>query len=232
MTIKPNIFKKRVLVTGSTKGIGRAITEKFLNEDYEVVGFARSGANKLTHESYQHCTADIGIPDMVEALSHRLSDKKIDILVNNAAVFEYKPFVDMNWQEIQYMVDVNLKGAMYVTKYFLPLMNDASKIFFINSVAGLEQLENQSVYCATKHGLTAFAGILGKELKERKIKVTSIHPGGVNTPMWKDNVDFHDKLDELLRPEDVADMVYYISQQHYNVETKTIKMYPEIEWHQ
>jgi len=119
MTMKPNIFKKRVLVTGSTKGIGRAITEKFLNEDYEVVGFARSGTNKLTHESYQHHTADIAIPDMVEALSNILSDKKIDILVNNAAVFEYKPFVDMNWREIQYMVDANLKGAMYVTKYFL-----------------------------------------------------------------------------------------------------------------
>ena len=68
--------------------------------------------------------------------------------------------------------------------------------------------------------------------KEKNIKVTSIHPGGVNTPMWKDNVDFHDKLDKLLRPEDVADMVYFITEQHYNVETKTVKMYPDIEWHQ
>ena len=50
--------------------------------------------------------------------------------------------------------------------------------------------------------------------------------------MWKDNVDFHDKLDKLLRPEDVADMVYFITEQHYNVETKTVKMYPDIEWHQ
>ena len=49
-------------------------------------------------------------------------------------------------------------------------------MFFINSVAGLEQLENQSVYCATKHGLTGFAGVLGKELQDKRIKVTSIHP--------------------------------------------------------
>ena len=73
---------------------------------------------------------------------------------------------------------------------------------------------------------------LGKELQDKRIKVTSIHPGGVNTPMWKDNVDFHDKLDRLLRPEDISNMVYFITQQHYNVETKTIKMYPDIEWHQ
>ncbi len=232
MTIKPNIFKKRVLVTGSTKGIGRAITEKFLDEDYEVIGLARTGVNHLRHDGYTHCTADIASPDLIEAVSNRFVDKQISILVNNAAVFQYKPFVDMNWREIQYMVDANLKGAMYVTKYFLPLMEDGSKIFFINSVAGLEQLENQSVYCATKHGLTAFAGVLSKELKHRRIKVTSIHPGGVNTPMWQDNVDFHDKLDHLLKPEDIANMVYFVSQQNYNVETKTIKMYPEIEWHQ
>jgi len=50
--------------------------------------------------------------------------------------------------------------------------------------------------------------------------------------MWQDNVDFHDKLDHLLKPEDIANMVYFVSQQNYNVETKTIKMYPEIEWHQ
>ena len=55
-------------------------------------------------------------------------------------------------------------------------MNTGSKMFFINSVAGLEQLENQSVYCATKHGLTGFAGVLGKELQDKRIKVTSIHP--------------------------------------------------------
>ena len=51
----------------------------------------------------------------------------------------------------------------------------------------------------TKHGLTGFAGVLGKELQDKRIKVTSIHKIGVNTQMWKDNVDFHDKLDKLLR---------------------------------
>ena len=232
MTVKPNIFKKRVLVTGSTKGIGKAITERFLNEDYEVQGLARGGWDKIKHESYFHWNADVADPLRLEAIASRLTDKKIDVLVNNAALFQYKPFSEMSMQDMSYMIDVNLKGPMYIAKLFLPLMNTSSKMFFINSVAGLEQLENQSVYCATKHGLTGFAGVLGKELQDKRIKVTSIHPGGVNTPMWKDNVDFHDKLDKLLRPEDVADMVYFITEQHYNVETKTVKMYPDIEWHQ
>tara|TARA_Y100001937_G_scaffold31901_1_gene45644 strand:+ start:1763 stop:2461 length:699 start_codon:yes stop_codon:yes gene_type:complete len=232
MTMKPNIFKKRVLITGSTKGIGRAITDRFLLEDYEVQGLARGGANIINHESYFHWNADVADPFRIEVIANRLTDKKIDVLVNNAALFQYKSFSDMDMNDMSYMIDVNLKAPMFITRTFLPLMNSGSKIFFINSVAGLEQLENQSVYCATKHGLTGFAGVLGKELKEKNIKVTSIHPGGVNTPMWKDNVDFHDKLDKLLRPEDVADMVYFITEQHYNVETKTVKMYPDIEWHQ
>ena len=62
MTMKPNIFKKRVLVTGSTKGIGRAITDRFLNEDYEVQGLARGGWDKIKHESYFHWNADVADP--------------------------------------------------------------------------------------------------------------------------------------------------------------------------
>jgi NADP-dependent 3-hydroxy acid dehydrogenase YdfG len=110
-------------------------------------------------------------------------------------------------------------------------MNKNSRIIFINSVAGLEELENQSIYCASKYGLTAFAGVLGKELRGESIKVTSIHPGGINTPMWDSNKDFHTDLTKLIDPQQIADMITFICNSQQNIEYKTIKMFPDIEWH-
>jgi NADP-dependent 3-hydroxy acid dehydrogenase YdfG len=129
------------------------------------------------------------------------------------------------------MIDVNLKGPIYVTKCAMSVLKENSRIIFINSVAGLEQIENQSIYCATKHGLTGFAGVLGKELQEKKIKVTSIHPGGINTPLWN-NLEFHEDTTKLLDPDQIAKLVEFICDSQKNVEYKTIKMFPDIEWHQ
>ena len=218
----------KVLVTGSSKGIGKAISIKFLDNGYEVVGLSR-GEPTIQNERYTHYSVDASSAAKLLSLCEGIGN--IDILVNNAAIFQYKDFSSMNLGDISEMVDINLKGPIFTTGVFLPYINNNGRIFFINSVAGLEQLENQSVYCATKHGLTGFAGVLGKELQDRGIKVTSIHPGGVNTPLW-DSLDFHNDVKKLLRPEDVSDMVYFITQQNSNVETKTIKMYPDIEWHQ
>jgi NADP-dependent 3-hydroxy acid dehydrogenase YdfG len=84
---------------------------------------------------------------------------------------------------------------------------------------------------ASKYGLTAFAGVLGKELRGESIKVTSIHPGGINTPMWDSNKDFHTDLTKLIDPQQIADMITFICNSQQNIEYKTIKMFPDIEWH-
>ena len=160
-----------------------------------------------------------------------LNSFKFDLLINNSAVFEYVSFNKTPVQTIDKIIDINLKGTMYVTKNALHLMNKNSRIIFINSVAGLEELENQSIYCASKYGLTAFAGVLGKELRGESIKVTSIHPGGINTPMWDSNKDFHDDLTKLIDPQQIADMITFICNSQQNIVYKSIKMFPDIEWH-
>ena len=73
-------------------------------------------------------------------------------------------------KELESLIKTNVLGSMYVTKAALPFLRENSKIIFINSVAGLYEFEGQSVYCASKHALTAFSSILSKELKEKKIK--------------------------------------------------------------
>jgi short-subunit dehydrogenase len=117
---------------------------------------------------------------------------------------------------------------MYVTHQALKTMKENSDIFFINSVAGLSEIQNEAVYAASKHAITAFAGVLGKELDGQleKIRVTSIHPGGMNTSMQKN----HPQKDKFMDPKEVVDMLIHVLKAKSRY--KTIKMFPEFEWHE
>ena len=221
---------KIALITGTSSGLGETIANHFLANDWVVIGVSR-GKSTIIHSCYTHYEVDISDSQAVKNLFTNLNSFKFDLLINNSAVFEYVSFNETPVQTIDKIIDINLKGSMYVTKNALHLMNKNSRIIFINSVAGLEELENQSIYCASKYGLTAFAGVLGKELRGESIKVTSIHPGGINTPMWDSNKDFHDDLTKLIDPQQIADMITFICNSQQNIEYKTIKMFPDIEWH-
>jgi short-subunit dehydrogenase len=221
---------RSAFITGTSKGLGKSIANHLLNKNWRVIGMSRSDGD-IYHENYMHIKGDVSSYASVESCFDSVKPEQIDLLVNNSAIFEYKSFDDTDMSIINHMIDVNLKGPIYVTKCAMSVLKENSRIIFINSVAGLEQIENQSIYCATKHGLTGFAGVLGKELQEKKIKVTSIHPGGINTPLWN-NLEFHEDTTKLLDPDQIAKLVEFICDSQKNVEYKTIKMFPDIEWHQ
>jgi NAD(P)-dependent dehydrogenase (short-subunit alcohol dehydrogenase family) len=185
----------------------------------------------ITLNNYTHLSVDISDEAHVKECFANIS--KVDILINNAAVFNTMQMFDtMETTSIDRLIDVNLKGSMYVTKHALPLMNNGSKIVFINSVAGLEELEFQSVYCASKHGLAAFAGVLGKELRSRDIRVSSIHPGGINTPLWGEHNPYPaGDASKAMSPSAIVDVVDMVITSKHDIVYKTIKMFPTIEWH-
>ena len=180
-------MNKTILITGTTSGVGATIAYHYIEKGWNVIGFAR-GESIFQFPNYKHFQVDVTscyeMYDIFEQIDN------IDVLINNAAVFKMKAFSNTTLDEIDDMIDINLKGAMYITKFALQKMEKGSRIFFINSVAGLEELENQSAYCASKHGLTGFAGVLGEELRPRGIKVTSIHPGGIDTPLWSRDIPY------------------------------------------
>ena len=220
---------KTAFITGTTSGLGLEIAKHLIAIGWKVYGMSRT-PSVIKHHYYRHLECDITNADLIKVLVQYDVKDKIDLLINNSADFEYIDFENTELNVIDRIIDTNLKGSIYVTKYLLPLMKEPSRIIFINSVAGLEELENQSIYCASKHGLTGFAGVLSKELQKRKIKVTSIHPGGINTPLWNGS-DFHDDLTKLLDPKEIAKLIAFICDSQQNVEYKTIKMFPDIEWH-
>jgi len=222
-------MNKTILITGTTSGVGATIAYDYIEKGWNVIGLARS-ESIFDYSNYKHYQVDVTscyeMYDIFEQIGN------IDILVNNAAVFKMKSFSDTTLDEIDDMIDINLKGAMYVTKFALQKMEKGSRIFFINSVAGLEELENQSAYCASKHGLTGFAGVLGEELRSRGIKVTSIHPGGIDTPLWSRDIPYPcGDVSKAISPMELVKVIDFVYNSQFNVEYKTIKMFPDTEWH-
>lgn len=223
---------KTILITGTTSGLGLILANSYIQKGWNVIGISRS-ESILQHYyvNYRHFQIDISDYKEVENVFKEFG--VIDVLVNNAAVFKMQPFTQTDIKDIDNMIDINLKGSMYVTKCALNKMTAGSRIFFINSVAGLEELKNQSGYCASKHGLTAFAGVLGDELRERGIKVTSIHPGGINTPLWNDDNPYPcGEVNKAISPSEVVNLIDFVYNSKSNIEYKTIKMFPDTEWHQ
>jgi NAD(P)-dependent dehydrogenase (short-subunit alcohol dehydrogenase family) len=222
-------MNKTILITGTTSGVGATIAYHYIEKGWNVIGFSR-GESIFDYSNYKHYQVDVTscyeMYDIFEQIDN------IDILVNNAAVFKMKSFSDTTLDEIDDMIDINLKGAMYVTKFALQKMERGSRIFFINSVAGLEELENQSAYCASKHGLTGFAGVLGEELRSRGIKVTSIHPGGIDTPLWSRDIPYPcGDVSKAISPMELVKVIDFVYNSQFNIEYKTIKMFPDTEWH-
>ena len=224
-------MNKTILITGTTSGVGATLAYAYIEKGWDVIGLAR-GESLFDYPNYKHYQVDIGNPYHLNEVFFQIGDKNIDILVNNAAVFKMKSFSQTSIDEIDDMIDINLKGSMYVTKFALQNMKKGSRIFFINSVAGLEELENQSAYCASKHGLTGFAGVLGEELRPRGIKVTSIHPGGIDTPLWSRDIPYPcGDVSKAISPMELVKVIDFVYNSQFNIEYKTIKMFPDTEWH-
>jgi len=223
-------MRKVAVVTGCSYGLGLDIADRLINEGYYVYGLSRTKPSiKLfaAPDTFQWVECDISKSDQVKAAFERIGTY-IDVLVNNAGVYEWGLFKSyFTIEKIDKIIDLNVKGTIYVTKEALKLMNKGSDIIFINSVAGLNEMEWEAVYSASKHAITAFAGALGAELNTQmdEIRVTSIHPGGIKTSMQ----DKHPSKDKFLETKEITNTIVHVlnSKARY----KTIKLFSEIEWH-
>ena len=223
-------MRKVAVVTGCSYGLGYDIADRLIEEGYFVYGLSRTkpSINLFAFpDTFQWIECDISKSDQVKAAFERIGTY-IDVLVNNAGVYEWGLFKSyFTIDKIDKIIDLNVKGTIYVTKEALKLMNKGSDIIFINSVAGLNEMEWEAVYSASKHAITAFAGALGAELNTQmdEIRVTSIHPGGIKTTMQ----DKHPSKDKFLETKEITNTIVHVlnSKARY----KTIKLFSDIEWH-
>lgn len=222
--------KQSVLITGTSSGVGHTLAKSFLEKDFLVYGIARRDVS-FNNKNYEHLSIDLSKLDSIKCITNLLNHK-LDILIHNASQFYLGNLDTMDDKTIESILDVNLKGAIFLSKYTIPKMKKDSRIIFINSVAGKSELARQSIYCASKHGVSAFANILNEELKEKGIKISSIYPGGIDTPLWNTSNPYPGKNKErLLASNDISELIHYIISQRQNIHYKSIILYPDNESH-
>ncbi len=225
-------MNKTVIITGTSSGVGKQCVEKFLNKKWNVIGLSRTNVD-LYNTNYFYIKTDIKDPVSIKNSFDIISKKykSIDLLINNAAVFKMKPLVEFNEEEINDIIDTNLKGTIFCTLNTLKIMN-RGRIINISSVSGTHGIENQSVYSSTKYALNGFAESLNQELIKKNILISTICPGGINTPLWNDKNQYPGSdVNKILNPNDIVNIIEYIVELPENVVLKNVTLFPTCEWH-
>jgi len=233
-----------MVITGATSGVGAAAVLRFASK-YRVAALARREAELESirtscgeHSLNIHTfVCDVSNAKDVSTVCSNIIEQlgSIDVLINSAGVFKPAKLIELSLDDVESMIDVNLKGTIFVTKALVPAMIErkCGKIIMINSVAGTPTWTppGETVYCASKHGQTGFSSALANELREHGITVMSIHPGGIDTPMQRNLGTPEEVRDKFLSANEVVDAVEYMVQADSKVLVKTINLWGSSFWH-
>lgn len=222
---------KAALVTGASRGIGRAIALAFAEAGADVILTARSEGDldRVAHEiealgrTAVVSPADIGDANAIQVLIDCLTGANVpvDILVNNAATATMGPLLETDPADWRRLLDVNVTGPLLLTRAIVPLMaaRGGGAIVNIASIAGLEPAYAMGAYAVTKAALIHMTRVLAHELAPKNIRVNAIAPGLIETkfaaaltgnPAIADNVKRQTPLARLGRPEDIAGAAVYL----------------------
>lgn len=211
----------KVVITGGSQGIGKAIAQRFAAAGADLFLIARHmdkdalWQQELMQEygiAISTYNADLSIKSNVKAASDAVWQAwdKIDVLVNNAGTFIMGNVHDEPDGNLEKMIELNLYSAYYMTRYLLPMMmkQKAGHIFNICSIAALKAYTNGGSYSISKFALEGFSKNLRQEMMPHGIKVTSVHPGATFTRSWEGFVE----PARIMVAKDVAEMIYAASQ--------------------
>jgi NAD(P)-dependent dehydrogenase (short-subunit alcohol dehydrogenase family) len=205
---------KVAFITGGGRGIGAAVGAALTAEGAHVALASRrgddpqvEGAHVLTCDVRDLASLERAVEDTVARFGG------LDILVGNAGVGAYGPFLELPLDQLDEMIDVNVKGLIYSVRAALPhlLRSDAADIITIASEAGRRGLPNEAVYCSSKFAQVGLTRALDHELREHGIRCTNICPGGVATDfaMGRGRTREMPALAGMMRPTDVAELVVF-----------------------
>ncbi|MBL8803586.1 MAG: SDR family oxidoreductase [Planctomycetes bacterium] len=210
----------KVLVTGGGRGIGRAIALRFAREGARVVVAARTSTEldnvvaEVERAGGAAIAAQMDVRDFgsVEAAVWRavqfLGDS-IDVLVNNAGVFDVQPIDKLDLAKWRWMQEVNVDGPLYVIKESLDalLESERAHVFNIASAAAKRGFPGNIAYCASKYALRGLSDALREDLRPKGVRVSTVYPGATDTTIF-DRVPGAWDRTKMNRPEDVAEVIW------------------------
>lgn len=238
-------MKKTAFITGATSGIGKATAEIFAQNNINVVLCGRrldrlkSFQKELENFTEVHIlNFDVSNKEAVFDAVNSLPGKfqTIDILINNAgSAHGLGPVHNGDTDDWEAMIDINIKGLLYVTKAISPRMveNKSGQIINIGSISSKYVYEGGNVYCATKHAVEALNQGMRMDLSKYGIRVSAVHPGLVDTEFstvrFKGDVAKADQVYEgfeALKAEDIADLIHFVVTRPYHVNISDILILP------
>ena len=202
------------LVTGASGGIGAAVARSLAEQGVRV-GLASRSGDDLGIEGSVAAPCDVRDPAAIAALVAQVVERfgGVDILVANAGVGAYGPFLELDPAHLEEMIDTNVKGTIYALRASLPhlLQSDRADFVTIASEAGRRGLPFEAVYCASKFAQVGFTRAMDHELRPQGVRCTNICPGGVATEfaMGRGRTPEMPELGGMMAPEDVADAVMF-----------------------
>lgn len=209
-----------VLITGASRGIGKAIAHRFAAENFRLIISARDepaleavARELLTDYGAEALVAPADLKKVkeIEAVVELAQEVygDIDILVNNAGILHLKPFADLTLSEFDEMLAVNIRAVFALTHLVIPgmVLRGSGTVVNIASLAGKNGFKNGTGYAATKFAMRGFAASLMQEVREHDVRVMTVFPGSVHTRM----IGRHPNApapESMLQPEDIADAVF------------------------
>jgi len=208
---------KNVLITGVGRGIGKALAEKFLAENYEMLGTTEDGTIPYSNNNLTVYRLDLTSTELIGEVSKKIAEsgKKIDILINNAGVLLDDEKTKVSVDDLRKTLEVNLIGTIDFTEHIIPLINKDGHIVNISSQAGsLNDVENFThshaplrypAYKISKAALNMYTRTLALRLQNEQtgIVVSSVHPGWVKTEMGGDEAP--------MTPEEAAEHIFKLA---------------------
>ncbi|MEO9570980.1 MAG: SDR family NAD(P)-dependent oxidoreductase [Polaribacter sp.] len=238
-------MSKTAFITGATSGIGKATAEIFAKNNIRLVlcGRRTERLKKLQKELSKLTEVttlqfDVSKRTEVETAINSLPEnfKQIDILINNAGnAHGLSTIQDGSIDDWDAMLDINVKGLLYVSKAIIPQMTERNSGFIVNigSIAAKDVYPNGNVYCASKHAVNALNKGMRIDLNKHNIRVSAIHPGAVETEF--SDVRFKGDTEKAksvyagykaLQADDIADIIYFVVTRPYHVNIEDLVVYP------
>ena len=230
---------KRIIITGATKGIGRAIAEFFASKSFDLAVCSRSSpdleelreAIQAKHPDSQVLIkkADLSKKEEVFAFADYIKTNwgTVDILVNNAGLYVAGEIHNEEDGVLESLMETNLYSAYHLTRAILPLMIDQKQghVFNMCSIASLFSYPNAGSYTITKFALLGFSKVLREELKDKGVRVTTLLPGITWSNAWQ---GFEGPKNRLIHPEDIAKVIWSAWELSQNAVVEELLIRPQL----